>query len=74
MGRLGNRVWRRIQKKICNAEGIQINSTMSETKTEFAERTIRSLKNILYRYMEDYGYKYIHKIPQYFATRNSAFM
>ena len=29
-----------------------------ETKSAFAERTIRSLKNILYRYMEDNGYKY----------------
>ena len=48
-------------KKLCKAEGIQIYSTMSETKAAFAERTIRSLKNILYRYMEDNGYKYIHK-------------
>ena len=44
---------------------------MSETKTAFAERTIRSLKNILYRYMEDHGYKYIHKLPQFIATMNS---
>ena len=42
-------------EKFCTAEGIQVNSTMSETKTAFAERTIRSLKNILYRYMEDFG-------------------
>ena len=46
------------------AEGIQAYSTVSETKAAFAERTIRSLKNNLYRYMEDYGYKYIHKLPQ----------
>ena len=44
---------------------------MSETKAAFAERTIRSLKNILYRYMEDYGYKYIHTLPQFFAKMNS---
>ena len=44
---------------------------MSETKAAFAERTIRSLKNILYPYMEDYGYKYIHKIRQFIATMNS---
>ena len=31
-------------KKLCKAEGIQINSTMSQTKSSFAERTIRSLK------------------------------
>ena len=33
-------------KKFCSAEGIEIESTMSETKAAFAERTIRSLKNI----------------------------
>ena len=44
---------------------------MSETKAAFAERTIRSLKNILYRFMEDFGYKYIHKLPQFITTLNS---
>ena len=58
-------------KKFCVAEGIQVYSTMSETKAAFAERTIRSLKNILYRYMEDFGYKYIHKLPQFITTLNS---
>ena len=38
---------------------------MSETKAAFAERTKRFLKNILYRYMEDNGYKYIHKLNQF---------
>ena len=33
-------------KKLCKAEGIQTYSTMSQTKAAFAERTIRSLKNI----------------------------
>ena len=59
-------------KKFCFAEGIQVYSTMSETKAAFAERTIRSLKNFLYRYMEDYGYKYMHKLPQFIATLNSS--
>ena len=58
-------------EKFCTAEGIQVYSTKSETKAAFAERTIRSLKNILYRYMEDYGYKYIHKPPQFITTLNS---
>ena len=58
-------------KKFCTAEGIQVYSTMSETKAAFAERTIRSMKNILYRYMEDFGYKYIHKLPQSIVTLNS---
>ena len=31
-------------KKFCDREGIQIYSTMSETKAAFAERAIRSLK------------------------------
>ncbi len=44
---------------------------MSETKAAFAERTIRSLKNILYHYMEDFGYKYIHKLPQFITNLNS---
>ena len=44
---------------------------MSETKAAFAERTIRSLKNILYRYMEDNGYKYSHKLTQFVTTLNS---
>ena len=44
---------------------------MSETKAAFAERTIRSLKNILYRYMEDFGYKYLHRLPQLITTLNS---
>ena len=44
---------------------------MSETKASFAERTIQSLKKIHYRYMEDYGCNYIHKLPKFFITSNS---
>ena len=44
---------------------------MSETKAAFAERTMRSLKNILYCYMEDYGYTFSHKLPQFIGTMNS---
>ena len=55
----------------CVAEGIQVYSTMSEIKAAFAERTIRSLKIILYRYMEDCGYKYLHKLPHFITTLNS---
>ena len=58
-------------KKLCKAEGIQIYSTMSETKAAFAEHTIRSLKNTLSRYMEDNGYKYLHKLTQFVTTLNS---
>ena len=52
-------------KKFCVAEGIHVYSTMSETKATFAEKTIRSLKNILYRYMEEHGYKNFHKLSQF---------
>ena len=44
---------------------------MSETKAAFAERTIRSLKSILYRYMEDNGNQYTHKLPHFITTLNS---
>ena len=42
-------------KTFCTAEGIQVYSTMNETKAAFAERTKRSLKNVVYRYMEILG-------------------
>ena len=58
-------------KKFCSTEGIEVYSTMNETKAAFAERTTRSFKNNLNRYTEDYGYKYIHKLPEYIATMNS---
>ena len=58
-------------EKFCAAEGIQVYSTMSGTKVAFAERTKRSLKKINYRYMEDFGNKYIHELPQFITTLNS---
>ena len=58
-------------KKLCKAEGIQNYSKMNETKAAFAERTKRSLKNILYPYMDDYGYKYIYELTQLVTTLNS---
>ena len=57
-------------KKFCAAEGMQVYCTMSETMAAFAERTIRYLKNIPYRYMEEYGYKYKHKPPQFISPLN----
>ena len=58
-------------KKVCKAEGIGTYTTMSETKAAFAERTKRSLKNKLYRYKEDNGDKYFHKLTQFVTTLNS---
>ena len=61
----------RTKKILYKAEGKQIYSTMSETKAAFAERTIRSLKSVLHRYMEDNEYMYIHKLTQFVTTLNS---
>ena len=58
-------------KKLCKAEGIQIQFTVSETKAAFAERTMRSLKKILYLYMEDSGYKNNQRLTQFVTTLNS---
>ena len=44
---------------------------MSETQAAFDERTVRSLKNKFYHYMDDYGYKYIHKLYQFVTTVQS---
>ena len=55
-------------KKLCKAEGIQIYSTMSETNAAFAEGTKRSMKNILYHYMEDNGYMYFYKLTKFVKT------
>ena len=44
-------------KKFCKAEGVQSYSTMSEIKVAFAERKIRFLKKLFYRYKKEYGYK-----------------
>ena len=52
-------------KKLCKPEGFQIYSTMNKTKAAFAESTIRSLKNTIYRYMEDNGWKYFNKLAQF---------
>ena len=58
-------------RKLCKAEGKQIYSTVSETKAANAERTIRSLRKKIYRYVENYGYKHIHKLSQFVTTLNS---
>ena len=58
-------------KKLCKTEGKSFFSKLSETKAAFAELTMRSLKKVFYRYMEDNGYKYIHKLTQFVTTLNS---
>ena len=58
-------------EKLYNARGIQVNCTRSETKAAPAEPKKLSVQNILYRYMEDYGYQYIPKLPQLVTTFSS---
>ena len=45
-------------RKFCTDKKIKIYSTRSETKAAVAERAIKFLKNIIYRYMEENGDKY----------------
>ena len=49
-------------RKFCGQKKIRIYSTRNETKAAVAERAIRSLKNIIYRFMEENGHKYLVKI------------
>ena len=58
-------------KKFCQDRKITIYSTMSETKAAYAGRVIRSLKNIIYRCMEENRYKYIHKLNNFVSTINT---
>ena len=58
-------------KKLCKAEKIHIYSTLGETKAAFAERNKTVPEKILYRYMEDNGYNYVHKFTQFVTTLNS---
>ena len=46
-------------------------STRSETKAAVAERAIRSLKNIIYRFIEENGHKYLVKMSSFLNTMNS---
>ena len=40
-------------KTFCENKKIHLYTTKNETKLEFAERNIRSLKNIIYRYLKE---------------------
>ena len=57
---------------LCNKRKIHIYSTFSEKKSAFAERNIRSLKNIIDKYLEEkWTYSYIDKLDQFVRTINS---
>lgn len=58
-------------KTLCNDLGIVKYNTHSSKKAAYAERAIRSLKNILYRYMENmHTDKYINKLQVFVKTMN----
>ena len=59
-------------KTFCEKKGIHLYTTESETKSAFAERNIRSLKNIIYKSLEQkWTWTYIEDLPQFVNTRNS---
>ena len=62
-------------KNLCNQRGIGTYTTASETMSAFAERNIRSLKNIMYKQTHGNKYKwtyhYISKLSQFVSTIKS---
>ena len=59
-------------ESLCEKGGIHFYCTFSEKKSAFAERNIRSLKNIIYRYLEEkWTYSYIDILDQFVNTINS---
>ena len=58
-------------RMFCTDKKIKIYSTRSETKAAVAERAIKSLKNIIYRYMEENGDKYMSKMDYFLKTMNT---
>ena len=59
-------------ESLCEKRGIHLYSTYSEKKSAFAVKNIRSLKNIIYRYVEEkWTDSYIDKLDQFVNTINS---
>ena len=58
-------------RKFCTDKKIKIYSTRSETKAAVAERSMKSLRNIIYRYMEENGDKYMRKMDSFLKTMNT---
>ena len=56
-------------KTLCEKKGIKTYTTESEKKFAFAERNIRSLKSLIYKYLEDkWTYSYIDKVQDFVNT------
>ena len=59
-------------EKLCIKREIIKHNTHSEKKSAFAERNIRSLKSIIYKYLElEWTYSYIDKLQSFVQTINS---
>ena len=59
-------------KKLCDKRGIHAYTTHSEPKATYAERQIRSLKAIIYKYLEkNWTWEYIHKLQDFVKTMNT---
>ena len=59
-------------KKFCENKEIHLYTTENETKLTFAERNIRSLKNVIHKYQEEnWTWTYIKQLPQFVNTINS---
>ena len=59
-------------KTLCRRRNIKIYQTFSEKMSAFAERNIRSLKNIIYKYLEEkWTYSYISQLKNFLQTINS---
>ena len=57
---------------LCQKNEIEAYKTFSEKKSEFAERNIRSLKILIYKYLEDkWTYSYINHLQIFVQTINS---
>ena len=59
-------------KKLCTKREIIKYKTHNEKKSAFAERKIRSLKSIIYKYLElEWRYSYIEKLQSFVQRINS---
>ena len=59
-------------KSLCEKRGIHLYTTYSKKKSAFVERNNSSLKNIIYRYLEEkWTDSYIDKLDQFVKTINS---
>ena len=59
-------------KTLCQRRNIEIYQTFNEKKSAFAERNIRSLKNIIYKYLEEkWTFSYISQLKNFAQTINS---